>query len=383
MPRALAFAPYDFSSILYYRLLQPFEFLAPRGYELTFLPPSMDLVDTPNGRRLGPRLLDGIDMVIFPQTIYEVGLDAGHDHVALVHGILEDARERRIAIVYSPDDAVHLTDHANPVYERMMLNAPLIDLVRRYANGLITTTPILDELFHDDRIPCFVLPNAEDPARCPRRPGTSGEWRIGWGGGGSHAEDLLIAMPALERLKRTYPSVSFHVLGLMSESVDEAESNLRTRWANGVEGPQRRNVMALLDLFAALRRIDARHVPYVPAEQYWKALAGLDLDIGICPLRDSPFNRCKSCVKFYEYSMCGTMTIASRAEPYASEVPVLVDNHPDAWFDALEYWLRRRDERERQAEAARAWTLEHRNAVTLSAQWEAALRAILAEVGRA
>jgi glycosyltransferase involved in cell wall biosynthesis len=49
----------------------------------------------------------------------------------------------------------------------------------------------------------------------------------------------------------------------------------------------------------------------VPFEAYADRLNGLGMDIGICPLRDTKFNRCKSHIKWMENTMAGGATVAS------------------------------------------------------------------------
>ncbi len=56
----------------------------------------------------------------------------------------------------------------------------------------------------------------------------------------------------------------------------------------------------------------------VPVEQYPKLLAGFD--IGLAPLIDSPFNRCKSDLKYVEYGKVGVPAVFSKVGPYTRSV---------------------------------------------------------------
>jgi GT2 family glycosyltransferase/glycosyltransferase involved in cell wall biosynthesis len=63
-------------------------------------------------------------------------------------------------------------------------------------------------------------------------------------------------------------------------------------------------------------------------------------DFGIAPLRESRFNRCKSPIKFLEYSHIGIPTVASAVVPYVGviedgESGILAQNTPESWYAAL------------------------------------------------
>ncbi|MGV8803674.1 MAG: glycosyltransferase [Polaromonas sp.] len=62
-------------------------------------------------------------------------------------------------------------------------------------------------------------------------------------------------------------------------------------------------------------------------------------DIGVTPLVDNEFNRCKSAIKFLDYSALGMATLASDLGVYApirdGENGFLVENTEEAWYHAL------------------------------------------------
>ena len=81
----------------------------------------------------------------------------------------------------------------------------------------------------------------------------------------------------------------------------------------------------------------------------------MDLDIGLCLLNDNPFNRNKSCIKFYEYAMVGTFAVAPDLLPY-SEEPVY---RPIERLDSLLSY--HQDLLDEKAKWQRKWVLENRN----------------------
>lgn len=75
-------------------------------------------------------------------------------------------------------------------------------------------------------------------------------------------------------------------------------------------------------------------------EHYVRIMNEKTIDIAIAPLTDNDFNRCKSCLKYLEYSALGAAGIFSKLEPYESiivdgENGLLASNSAD-WTRGLE-----------------------------------------------
>ncbi len=365
---ALAFIPPGLGAVAYFRFLQPFAHLP--GWRLRTLD-DLAAVRDGDGWRLDPALLDGVDVLVFAQVVLPAGFAEGLDPLELIEKLCDDAGCRGIPVVYAPDDAVWEITPDNPSFDQVRPFLPLVDLVRRRADAFLVTTATLGAQLDDGNRDIFVVPNAIEPDRWPLRPRTSGEWRVGWSGGASHVDDLLAVVPALQDLCRRQP-VQVVVQGLVAEPFDEAERNLRQD-LDAYTPAARVAAEKILELIAALRACRARHVPFKAFDAYRSGLPRLDLDIGLCPLRDTPFNRSKSAVKFYEYACCGFLTVASDIPPYAGEVSLTVPDDPRAWADALEFHLRRADVRAARLHEQRAFVLAERNIATVSATWAAVL----------
>lgn len=109
---------------------------------------------------------------------------------------------------------------------------------------------------------------------------------VGWAGGSSHMIDLNVIADVLPKV------------------INSTDAKLRFY---GMD-------------FAGLFELDepAQFTPWFHDKSaYVKAL---DLDIGLCPLVDNRFNRCKSHVKALEYSFRGIPTVASNVTPYKEYV---------------------------------------------------------------
>jgi hypothetical protein len=81
-------------------------------------------------------------------------------------------------------------------------------------------------------------------------------------------------------------------------------------------------------------------------------------DIGIAPLADTAFNRCKSSIKTLDYAAMGLPVLASdreayRGSPADSVGGTLLPDDPDAWFVALSRLARDGPLRQRLSDGAR------------------------------
>jgi glycosyltransferase involved in cell wall biosynthesis len=99
----------------------------------------------------------------------------------------------------------------------------------------------------------------------------------------------------------------------------------------------------------------------VPPMHYLYFLNELRLHIGIIPCADIKFNECKSNLKFLEYSITKTASIASAIYPYINSITddngILVRNGTyDEWFNAIDRLVRDRELRNRLAGNAYEYT---------------------------
>jgi glycosyltransferase involved in cell wall biosynthesis len=103
---------------------------------------------------------------------------------------------------------------------------------------------------------------------------------IGWAGGNRPDTDLEQMAEAWGRIARRFPDVTFVVVGhqppVIARHVPEGRIK-RTEW--------------------------------LPTHEYPKALVGID--IGCCPLEETPFNRSKTPIKAWEYALSGACVVAS------------------------------------------------------------------------
>ena len=90
-------------------------------------------------------------------------------------------------------------------------------------------------------------------------------------------------------------------------------------------------------------------------------LATLDNTIGIIPLDDSRFSRCKSPIKFLDFSLAGIPTVCSDVPPYNDTIShgengILCANLEEDWYQAVRELVLSASQRTKLAEAARRFT---------------------------
>jgi len=108
----------------------------------------------------------------------------------------------------------------------------------------------------------------------------------------------------------------FTIFGLSPTKWDEHIDDLRKKHSEQVNNTPNSKpndwYSKTIKLADSLKTLKWTHQPFVPLSEYNQTLCKLNLDIGLCPLVDNRFNRCKSAIKFYEYAMVGTCTMASK-----------------------------------------------------------------------
>ena len=88
-------------------------------------------------------------------------------------------------------------------------------------------------------------------------------------------------------------------------------------------------------------KLEINYVKSMPLLEYRKFMAEQNFDVGIAPLHENEFNRCKYFNKYVEYSMSGIFGIYSDVEPYKNIIRdkqngLLVSNTKNEWYKTLE-----------------------------------------------
>jgi glycosyltransferase involved in cell wall biosynthesis len=229
---------------------------------------------------LHPGDIPMLDVIVFQRGHTQKDLDA-----------ISVANSLGKTTVYEIDDDFWNLDKANTAYPYWSRPGVLqtAESVIRKAKVVTTTTPRLAHLLSRFNKNVVVLPNML-PDECwkVRKPKKSADNRIviGWAGSRTHFEDLKVLGGTIEQLLDEYPNIEFHVAGVAEVPFYPHER--------------------------------AMGVPSVPIADYADLLK--TFDIGIAPLTGSHFNKCKSDLKFVEYSKVGIPSVVSKTESYEATV---------------------------------------------------------------
>lgn len=306
----IAVIPMDTGACGNYRLVWPAEAVqaARPDWEVRVYSPHEVAVATWKGDLLTEGLdTEGLDLVVV-QRLGE------QNKYAFVTGM----QKRGVAVVTDIDDALWCLERDNGAYAAWNGRASRthwswMDKASRVADLTTVTTKGLEKRYAaHGRVE--VIPNGLPDHAYPDGPLTSHGFDpvvIGWSGlRKSHPHDLEVMGGALSKVLAEDDKVMVKIVG-------------DTEWAARVMG------------VPADRLIDAGHVPL---DRYHEALNGTD--IGLVPLQDTLFNRCKSSLKALEYSAVGAYVLAS-ATPANKELQrnvgtvQVVRDGEEAWHEAL------------------------------------------------
>jgi len=273
--------------------------------------------------------------------------------------VFEWMKQEKRKIVYDVDDALALTDKTNPWYYAVKKDMGAVEESLRYADILTVSTPLMEEYMRTlTKKPIIVVPNCYTPSEWafprPTMPHkTPNALRIGFAGSATHVADLVHILPTIKKLQDKY-DITFIIMGFSKQS-DYQKWYKEFLYFSPIEA-----IKELKKLNELLTTIKFEFVPYVNFEDYPATLTNMALDIGICPLIDTPFNRCKSACKAMEYTLSGAVSLASDVEPYKSEVDSILVSDGN-WEDAIEALIKYPDVRKTFLEASKTWIEENRN----------------------
>jgi glycosyltransferase involved in cell wall biosynthesis len=217
------------------------------------------------------------------------------------------------------------------VRERLLANI-------RSADAITVSTDYLANVVRTEYgvdAPIHVLPNCLDPAVFDLEPvDHAGPVTIGWAGSDTHRGDFEHARKPLKRWFARNPAVGFQTMGVPYGWL-VGRPGREKLWTPVWDGPN-----------AYMRELD------------WQ--------IGLAPLANNQFNRCKSPLKALEYAARGIVVVASDVEPYRGfvrhgQTGFLVQRDHE-WAQYLDALVTDTDLRARMAgaarEQAREWTIE-------------------------
>lgn len=291
--------------------------------------------------------------------------------------VVDEIQRNGKPLVYEMDDAGDLFERHHTSYFQVRNLLPSYYFLIREADLVTTTTEQLAQHFRSlgaKRVE--VLPNCPPPGAMARAtaPPINDVVRIGYVGWTAHLVDAafwLEIMAALRQVRTDFVPVLFGVAAEGDTGVEWMEKCKTAVNTNPL--PNTEFGQALMAFRSAWLKIKdvLEWQSMVKIDTYAPTLAGLKLDIGCAVLHDTPFNRCKSCVKFYDYAQAGAVTIASDVLPYSAEPMIRAPNTLDAWVRMLSLLMDSREHRHMRWREQRDWIAHHRDADTWAITREA------------
>lgn len=276
--------------------------------------------------------------------------------------VVAAARREDIPILYDLDDALIALPENHPSrldYQECLEN---ILLAMVDADRVIVSSSLLAEMvspFNDDVVVWdTLLPDSIWKIRPPLPPRQGLPVKIGYMGGLTHDEDLHLLTTVFSRLAEKFGgNLEFVFWGTQPLENLSAQTN-------------------------------AQFFPEVPAyPAFADAFTQAQADIWVAPLQDNFFNRCKSAIKFWEYSAIGGTGIFSRVPPYQKVVRSgengLLAGSDEEWYQAVEYLIQNPDARYRLGQQAHQDLMEHGLLSAHLWEWENIFRGASSKAQRA
>ena len=241
----------------------------------------------------------------------------------LTDRFLEAVATKGVALVVDLDDDLFALDQSNGSFPEYEGSLAALDRLLAAADLLIVSTEALRSSMASRARRIEVVPNMLDellwfgdngirePSRRRRR---VPRCELLYVGTTTHARDIAILRPVLALLRERGVRARLSVVG------GEPDGGPSERWYNRVSIPR-----------------DGGQYPEFVS---WLRSFGRRWDIALAPLEATAFNRCKSDVKFLEYSALGLPGVYANLLPYEQTVEagvtgLLADDDPGGWANAI------------------------------------------------
>ncbi len=259
-------------------------------------------------------------------------------------------------VVYDTDDALDLIDETNPFYYAVKKDASSVNQALQFADQVTVSTPAMKEYMQTktDK-PITVIPNCFTPSDWNYTRPTREGIRIGFAGSSTHVSDLIEIIPVIKKLQSKY-DIHFIIMGFGQNTYEEWYKSFR------YSAPAQA-IVALEKLDKELSQINFEWVPFLDYWNYPATLINMALDIGLCPLKETPFNRCRSACKAMEYTLAGALAIASDVEAYRNDGNAILVKD-GKWEEVIEMAIKDDYGRKSQIQTHLEWTQEFRNIET-------------------
>jgi glycosyltransferase involved in cell wall biosynthesis len=273
-----------------------------------------DIVTNPLVRRQIESLCQVADIVIWQPVFYQHTLDF----------FLEmRAKYEKPMFVETDDDYIDVPPW-NEAFHSFGPNTGVrqncIDHLRA-ADGLIVSTPFLKETYLQFNQNIHVVENSLDFQAWDKCSVDKHKYiRIGWIGGRTHVQDLLMVAPVIKELVAEFPNVWFYVV-----------NSALKYYARSISEPY---------VFEKTQNVYYTDKG-VTINLYPRFMSHFKFDIGVAPLIDCNFNRAKSNLRWLEYSALKIPTVATKISHFEQTITprhdglLVPDNDLQVWKNNL------------------------------------------------
>jgi len=225
------------------------------------------------------------------------------ENLEVYEQIIKRARSERKPVIYEIDDQLFELPETHVDYTTHYYSPALFAMLRAVIEADLVTTstvPLQDYLQafnpHIEVIPNYLddqLWTLRSPAQSTRSSEDSKDQVIiGYMGTSTHQSDLAMIIPLMARLLERYGN-QLHLRFWGAEPHEALRSHPQVEWRS------------------------IKMNSYAEFAAYFSQQA---CDLFVAPLIDSQFNRCKSAIKFLEYSALGIPGVYSRTAPYQAVI---------------------------------------------------------------
>lgn len=235
------------------------------------------------------------------------------------------------AMVYDVDDDIFHIPPSNPVFN-LYLNLddtfPDTSIMSRQVAGIRFSSAVsvtcgeLKRIYRVINPRIWVLPNCirrEDWDGLTGNLKDEGKIRLFWGGSPTHQQDLKVIELALTMLNKKYDNIEIIIMG------DDTELSTKVS-----------------------------RIPFGSYKFFQRVMASCQ--IGLAPMADNQFNRCKSDLRIKELGAAGLPIVASAVGEYDKEESgAILCRTIQEWVEALSALIENEKLRKQKAEDSRAW----------------------------
>jgi GT2 family glycosyltransferase/glycosyltransferase involved in cell wall biosynthesis len=255
--------------------------------------------------------------------------------VANAEALARHARATGAVLLYDLDDELLHIPADHPEAALLRPRAEVVRRMLRLADQVWVSSVTLATALAAEQATIRVIPNGLDERLWgdppPPRANRFGPVRLLYMGTATHDSDLALVLPALGRIRQDFGDrVVIELMGVTHRGG-------LPPWISRVPMP----AMAAASY--------PGFVNWITDQPAW--------EIGLAPLTEGPFNRCKSPIKTLDYAALGMTVLASDVPAYRGSLAdgpggMLVGADEAAWYDAIALLLRNARVRQKLAEGA-------------------------------